>query len=187
MKKTEQNQEDFNLVLKSERLILRPFTPAVAADVQRLAGDRAIADTTERIPHPYETGMAEAWIATHAPRFANRQALEMAVVLKNTNQLIGAVALTLAMAHRRGVLGYWIGLPFWGQGYATEAARAMLNYGFHELGLQRIQAQHLSRNPASGKVMQKLGMKHEGHLRAHVLKWGVSEDVDVYGILRDDQ
>jgi hypothetical protein len=59
--------------LTTERLILRPFVPADAKAVQRLAGDRAIADTTERIPHPYEDGMAEAWIATHAQQFRERK------------------------------------------------------------------------------------------------------------------
>ena len=187
MKKPEIDQVEFSLILRTERLVLRPFTPTDTATVQRLAGDRAIADTTERIPHPYEDGVAEAWIATHAPRFAKRQALEMAIVLKSSNDLVGAIALTLTMAHRRGELGYWIGLPYWGRGYATEAARVVIDYGFEELGLRRIQAQHMSRNPASGRVMQKLGMKHEGHLRAHVLKWGVPEDVEVYGILHNDQ
>jgi [ribosomal protein S5]-alanine N-acetyltransferase len=167
--------------LTTERLILRPFVLEDASTVQRLAGDRAVADTTERIPHPYEDGMAEAWIATHAPQFRERKECTFAIVLKDDQQVIGGVSLTLTMAHSRGELGYWVGREFWNRGYCTEAARAIVEYGFSVLGLNRIQARHLTRNPASGCVMAKLGMQHEGCLRQHTRKWDVFEDVDLYG------
>ena len=170
--------------LTTERLVLRPFGLNDAPAVRRMAGDRAVADTTERIPHPYEDGMAEPWIATHAERFRQHQGCEFAVVLKETSELIGAIGLTLSMAHLRGELGYWIGKPFWGQGYCTEAARAIMDFGFNTIGLHRIQDRHMSRNPASGRVMLKLGMQHEGRLRGYMRKWGVFEDVDVYGALK---
>ncbi len=173
-------------ILETERLVLRPFGPADAPDVQRLAGDREIADTTERIPHPYEDGMAEAWIATHTERFRKRQGCEFAIILKDTSELTGAIGLTLTMTHRRGELGYWIGRPFWGQGYCTEAGRFVIDYGFSSFDLHRIQARCMSRNLASGRVMQKLGMKHEGRLHGYMLKWGVFEDVEVYGMLKDN-
>ncbi len=167
--------------LTTERLILRPFVLEDAPTVQRLAGDRAVADTTERIPHPYEDGMAEAWIATHAQQFRDRKECTFAIVLKDGQQVIGGVSLSLTMAHARGELGYWIGREFWNRGYCTEAARAVVEYGFSGLGLHRIQGRHLSRNPASGRVMAKLGMQHEGRLREHTRKWDVFEDVDLYG------
>ena len=175
---------DAQPTLTTERLILRPFTMADAPAVQRLAGDRAVADTTERIPHPYEDGMAEAWIATHPQQFREQKECTFAVVPKDGQQVIGAVGLTLAMAHSRGELGYWIGHEYWNRGYCTEAARAVVDYGFSVLGLHRIQARHLTRNPASGRVMAKLGMQHEGRLREHTRKWDVFEDVDVYGVLK---
>ena len=78
-----------------------------------------------------------------------------------------------------------LGRPFWGRGYATEAARAVIEYGFSVLNLHRIYAMHFSRNPASGRVMEKCGMVHEGRFREHVRKWGVFEDVDLRGILRE--
>jgi [ribosomal protein S5]-alanine N-acetyltransferase len=80
-------------------------------------------------------------------------------------------------------MGYWIGVPYWGRGYCTEAAGALLAHAFGPLGLHRVHATHLTRNPASGRVMQKLGMRHEGRMREHFLKWGVFEDVERYGIL----
>lgn len=169
-------------ILQTERLVLRPFTMANAPDVQRLAGERAVASTTLNIPHPYEDGVAEEWIATHAERFAEGSLACFAVTLRE-GDLIGAISLTLRPEHGHAALGYWIGKPYWGRGYCTEAARAVIRYGFEELGLHRIHASHLTRNPASGRVMQKVGMLHEGHLSEHVLKWGVYEDLELYGIL----
>ena len=156
---------DTQPTLTTQRLILRPFAPEDAPVVQRLAGDRAVADTTERIPHPYENGMAETWIATHPQQFRDLKECTFAIVLKDGQQVIGAVGLTLTMAHARGELGYWIGREFWNHGYCTEAARAVVEYGFSVLGLHRIHARHLTRNPASGRVMEKLGMQYEGRLR----------------------
>ncbi len=172
--------------LRTPRLLLRPFTLADAADVQRLAGAREIASTTGVIPHPYEDGMAELWIATHAPALAEGRSITYAITLAETGPLCGAIGLSLAPEHQRAELGYWIGVPYWGRGYCTEAALAVRDLGFGELGLHRIEAVHLARNPASGRVMQKIGMRHEGTLREHVLKWGVFETIECYAILRSE-
>lgn len=172
--------------LSTERLILRPFSLADAPDVLCLAGDRDIASTTLNIPHPYEPGMAENWIATHPEAFEQGDTVTFALVLRAGNAFIGAMGLRLELEHRRAELGYWVGKPYWNQGFATEAARAVVRYGFEALGLNRIYASHLTRNPASGRVMQKLGMVYEGRLRQHILKWGVFEDLALYAILRND-
>lgn len=169
--------------LQTPRLILRPFVPGDAARVQVLAGDFSIANTTAEIPHPYEDGMAEAWIATHEPRYAEGEEVTFAIVTKSDGQLVGAICLKLIPAAARGELGYWVGEPFWGQGYATEAAKAIIRFGFAHLGLNKISAIHMVRNPASGRVMQKAGMRHEGTLRDHVRKWEEFETMEAYGIL----
>jgi RimJ/RimL family protein N-acetyltransferase len=83
-------------------------------------------------------------------------------------------------------MGFWVGVEHWRQGYATEAAEALLRYGFDTLGLNRIYAHHMVRNPASGRVLEKAGMKREGLLRQRVRKWGVFEDVVLLAILRED-
>ena len=172
--------------LHTQRLILRPFEMADARDVQRLAGDHAIADTTLNIPHPYEDGMAEQWIATHQPQFEAGEQATFAIVLQATSELVGAIGLVINRRFDRAELGYWIGRPYWNQDYCTEAGRAVLSYGFTELNLNRIHAYHLSRNPASGRVMEKLGMTREGLLRQHAKKWGKYEDLVEYGLLRED-
>ena len=171
--------------LRSKRLVLRPFTPADVLEVQRLAGSPEVSSTTLNIPFPYEDGMAEAWIARHAPEF---EADAMAVLaITAADVLVGAISLRLERAHRRAELGYWIGQPYWGQGYATEAAATMLQYGFTTLGLNRIQATHLVRNPASGRVMQKVGMRFEGIQREHFWKNGRPETIARYAILAADR
>jgi RimJ/RimL family protein N-acetyltransferase len=83
-------------------------------------------------------------------------------------------------------MGYWIGKPFWNNGYCTEAARAVVEYGFGPLGLERIYANYLARNPASGRVLHKLGMTEEGHLRRHRRKFGRYEDLIVCGLLKSE-
>ena len=86
----------------------------------------------------------------------------------------------------RAELGYCVGKPFWNRGYATEAARLIVAFGFNELQLNRIASRHLVRNPASGRVMQKIGMVLEGTLRQDTVKWGKYEDLHAYGLLRND-
>ena len=171
--------------LRTDRLNLRPFMLSDASMVQRLAGVREVADTTLNIPHPYEDGVAEAWIRTHAPGFAARELAAFAITDPD-DLLVGAMSLRLELAHQRAELGYWIGVPFWNRGYATEAAAAVIKFGFRDLGLNRIYSTHLVGNPASGRVMQKVGMSSEGCHRQHVIKNGRFEDVARYAILVTD-
>jgi RimJ/RimL family protein N-acetyltransferase len=174
-------------VLETGRLSLRPFNLSDAPDVQRLAGAFAIADTTAAIPHPYPDGAAEDWIHTLKGEFISNKMLALAITLKKTGELQGCVSIMdINKSSKSGELGYWIAKDSWGLGYCTEAASAIIKYGFEEMGLNRIQAKHLARNPASGRVMHKLGMKKEGYLRQAFVKWGRYEDNALYAILRED-
>ena len=173
-------------VLQTVRLLLRPFTLSDATDVQRLAGAPEVADTTLNLPHPYEDGMAEQWIDSQPTRFAAGSNFAYAITRRTNGVLLGAIGLMeISARHRRAELGYWLGIPFWNQGYMTEAA-ALIDYGFSALGLHKITAVHFARNPASGRVMQKIGMRQEGIQRQHVCKNGVFEDEVVYGLLADE-
>lgn len=172
--------------LTTERLILRRFTNADAAAVMRLAGDRAIADTTLSIPHPYEAGMAEEWIGTHQDAFDRKQGVTFAIVRRADGALVGAISLMEMVQGHQAELGYWIGMPYWSQGYCTEAGRTLLRYAFTDLALMRVHARRLTRNPASGRVLQKIGMRHEGCRRQHAKKWDQFEDVDLYGVLKQE-
>lgn len=172
--------------IETERLILRPFCLGDAKDVQRLAGEPDIADTTMTIPHPYEDGMAEEWIAGEEVACESGKSITLAIVLRGDESLVGAVGIKLERNHDKAELGYWVGRPYWNCGYATEAARALLAYGFRELELNRVHAAHMARNPASGRVMEKLGMRIEGIARQDMKKWGRYEDLVSYAILRNE-
>jgi ribosomal-protein-alanine N-acetyltransferase len=171
--------------LETGRLKLRPFALADAKRVQELAGDPDIAAPTLGIPHPYPDGAAEAWISTHAGGFDQGTLLDLSITLKPHGELIGAVGLSsIDKANARAELGYWIGKPYWNQGYCTEACRAIIEYGFCHLDLNRVQARHLPWNPASGRVMQKLGMTREGVQRQVVRRPDCFHDLVVYSLLR---
>ena len=172
--------------LQTERLVLREFTLQDAPDVQRLAGSIEIARMTTLIPHPYEDGMAEEWIATHRPAYEAGEHVIFAVVSREEGTLLGSIGLSLNARDNNGELGYWIGVPYWGKGYSTEAAQEMVRYGFEDLGLPRIHANHFGSNPASGRVMQKVGMRYEGTRREHCEKWGEYEDCMEYGLLASE-
>lgn len=172
--------------LPGARVDLRPFSLADAPRVQALAGAREVAATTLTIPHPYPDGAAEAWIETHAAAYAAGTLASFAIVDRAVQRLVGAIGLSIKPGHARAEMGYWIGVPFWNRGYATEAAALLLRFGFGPLGLNRVHAQHFTRNPASGRVMRKVGMRHEGRLRQHVQRWGTFEDLEQYGLLRDE-
>ncbi|HEY1265598.1 MAG TPA: GNAT family N-acetyltransferase [Terriglobales bacterium] len=171
--------------LETPRLRLRPFEDGDVPAIALLANAREVAAGTLRIPHPYGEQDARTFIA-HCREFAEKGlSANFAITRLEDSALIGAVGLEIEQAHRRAELGYWIGVPYWGRGYATEAARAVLHFGFGELALYRILAHHLDFNSASGKVLQNLGMRHEGRLRGHVAKWEHHHDVEAYGILRE--
>lgn len=173
-------------LIETPRLLLRAYAGTDAAAVQRLAGAREVADTTARLPHPYPDGAAEGWIASHAASWAARQELALAVTAREDGQLLGSVGLVFDQANENAELGFWIGLPFWRHGFATEAASALTDYAFRVLGLQRVQARHFARNPASGRVLLKAGLRREGTSPRAYLRNGRFEDVVFYGAVRRD-
>jgi [ribosomal protein S5]-alanine N-acetyltransferase len=173
--------------LTTKRLTLRPLVLEDAWDVERLAGMREIADTTLNIPHPYPVGAATRWIETHAPAWAAGTGVTYAIVETSNGKLAGVVSLMqIHREHRRAELGYWIAVDRWNKGFATEASASILDFGFQSLGLHRIESTHFVRNPASGKVMQKLGMTQEGIARDSVVKWDHFESLVRYAILEPE-
>jgi RimJ/RimL family protein N-acetyltransferase len=173
-------------ILQTDRLRLRPFEREDAPAVQRLAGAAEVADTTLLIPHPYPDGAAETFIVSTHADWAKGEQYVFAITLRSNGELCGSIGLKVSAKHERGELGYWVGVPFWKHGYCTEAARAVLEFGFTKLKLNTVVAHHFVRNPASGCVLQKIGMKYEGRLRQHVKKGERFEHLDCYSILRSE-
>ena len=118
--------------------------------------------------------------------FARGKAAHFAITRREDSALLGTISLGISAEHRRAELGYWIGKPYWNNGYASEAARAVLAYAFNTLGLNRVFAHHFSGNPSSGRVMEKIGMTCEGRSPQHFSKWGEFVDISFYGILKSD-
>jgi RimJ/RimL family protein N-acetyltransferase len=172
--------------LPTARLLLRAFEPSDAPSVQRLAGEREIALNTALIPHPYPDGAAAEWIAGLSKSFASGASAVFAIVERGSGELVGSIGLTFDRAHNMAELGYWLGKPFWGQGYCTDAGAQVLRYGFEDRELNRVWAGRFGRNVASGRVLEKLGLRLEGILRQHFVKWDEPQDVYRYGILREE-
>lgn len=169
-------------VFGTARLTLREWSESDIPELLPLIGSREVAATTLRIPHPYEEKHAREFLASAA----KENELRMAIRVRSDGRLIGGIGLHPEMLHRRAELGYWIGAPFWGNGYATEAAREIVHHGFKDVQLNRVFATVFAGNQASERVLRKIGMRHEGRMRQAVLKWGKFLDLELYSILREE-
>jgi ribosomal-protein-alanine N-acetyltransferase len=167
--------------LRTKRLLLRPYRDDDVPTLARLLGAKEVAATTLRIPHPYTEEDARAFLKSLESPSAKFGMFE-----RSSGELVGGVGLNLEGQHQRAELGYWVGVPYWGQGFATEAANEMLRHGFQDLKLNRIYAGVFSGNAASEQVLRKIGMKHEGTARQHFRKWGQFLDDECYGIVASD-
>lgn len=170
-------------ILETERLILRPFVDGDAPRVAQLAGDKTVSDTTLRIPYPYSEAMVLGWIGKHGSIRDRGLALFYAIDLKESAELVGSIGIDVYLIDSRATIGYWVGKNYWNRGYATEAGSILLEYVFNVMKFHRVDSHHFARNEASGRVLEKLGMKREGLLREHILNSGSWEDVIEYGIL----
>ncbi len=168
------------------RLALRPFSEDDVPAIVRLADDPEISRNTLRIPYPYTDAHARGWLATQQEESRAGTGAVFAITEREGGSLMGACGLEIFPEHRRAELGYWLGRDFWGKGYTTEAARAVTGWGFATLGLNRISAARFSDNEASGRVLEKIGMRREGVLRRHVFRGGEFRDMVMYGMLREE-
>ncbi len=164
-------------------VMLRPFTAADAPRLALLCGDWDVAQMTAVIPHPYTVKIAEEWIAGHAAERAAGIRWNYAVTRAGDGLLVGAIGVN-ASPGAVDSFGYWIGRPFWRLGYATAAGRAILAVVFARLEIDELHATHLTRNPASGRVMEKCGMTlvrreykpHRGGPEEEFCLWSITRE-----------
>jgi len=173
--------------LRTNRLILRPFSIEDAKRVRDLAGNIEVARYTEAIPHPYGDEVAESWIEAHDNEFREGKSVNFAITLKESGEILGAVGLIMEKKDQKANLGYWIGRPYWGCGYCSEAAKALVEYGFHQWSIHRIYARHMECNPASGHVMRNVGMHFEGELKDDMYRDGKFHTMLMYGIINSKE
>jgi ribosomal-protein-alanine N-acetyltransferase len=173
--------------LVTPRLVLRNFVMEDVARVAEIANDPRVADTVLSIAMPYEVSHAEEFWKKQDVWWREGKAFVFAIAkrgVEGSEGIVGFTGLHVRGADDSAELGYWLGHAYWNLGYATEAARAICEWGFATRGLHRIFAHHMANNPASGRVMEKLGMQHEGLLREHVKKGSEYRDVHVFGVLK---
>lgn len=168
--------------LFTERLELSPLTKEDRKRLVELLNDKRITDTTSAIPSPYTMEDADAFLKIVEDKKALGD-VQLAIRLKESGELIGGIGLHASLAHKRAMAGYWLTPSYWGKGIMTEALKRMIEYGFSEMGLIRIEAHHMAKNPASGKVMEKAGMEKEGYFKSHLIKDGEILDTVHYAIL----
>lgn len=177
--------------LRTLRLLLRPFQLADSQRVAELANDEELARNLRSFGYPYTLEDAQNWLETLSDEWEQGQSAVFAICPRNqetdeVGSLVGAIGVVLDQQSNRGELGYWIGRDFWGQGIATDAANSVLDFAFSQLGLNRVVAECLVRNPASARVLEKLGMEQEGFFPQHFRKNEGDEycDVRCFGLLR---
>lgn len=172
--------------IETNRCILRLFTKEDAPEVVKLCNNYNLYKNTLNLPYPYSIEDATSWMEHHLDHFDNNKSFEFAITDKATGELYGAIALSNHQTFNNGEIGYWVGEEFWGNGYATEAAKAILEFAFIEKNYNKVFARCFHSNPASSRVIEKLGMKKEGILREQVKKCEEYLDLVYYGILKSE-
>lgn len=172
-----------NRTITTDRLVLRLFQQSDAKTVARLCNNYNIYKSTLYLPYPYSLEDALNWIQRHEQNFNDNRVYEMAITDKETGELYGAIALSNNQNSNHGEIAYWVGEEYWGRGYATEAAGAIIEFAFQVKKLHKVFARYFNSNPASGRVLDKLGMKKEGILIDHIIKENRYENLVYYGII----
>ena len=173
-------------IIKTKRLLLRPPEQSDSSAIHKAASIRDIADTMISIPHPYPTGEADRYIVRQTVELEAGHSVTF-IIEHKTESFCGLIELReIDHIHSQGELSFWLKMEAWGQGYMSEAVQTLIRYGFEDIGLNRLYAYHMLRNPATGRVLEKNGFRQEGLLRQRVRKWGKFEDVALWAILRNE-
>lgn len=172
--------------LETERLILRPFEEGDAPALMQIMNDPKVTANLLISPCFSEDNIAE-WIRNRIDGIEKREGYALGMVLKETGGLIGTCSLIkVSWEHMHAELVYYLAKEFWGKGYMTEAAAKMIQFGFEELGLERISVGCFARNEASARIIEKLGFTFEGLARHAYLKDGEFLDELRFGMLRSE-
>lgn len=168
--------------IETERLILSQLKEEDLPFIVDYLQDKIFSDLTSNIPYPYQREDAEIWLKMSKEGFETRKGFTFAIRDKE-EKIIGAIGLH-DREDGKAELGYWIEKPFWNNGFVTEAAKVILDFGFKELYFNKIFATHFPHNPASGKIMEKIGMQKESVLKQHIKKGEEYYDIVMYSIVK---
>lgn len=173
-------------ILKSTRITLSQPKVTDIPTIIKYAGHTEIEAGTLSMPHPYQEKDAIFWLNFANEGVQNKNRYIFGIRLNETDEFIGGMGLHIEGHFNRAELGYWIGVPFWNKGYATEAAKTILKFGFEDLKLNKIFAMHFKENPSSGKVLSKSGMVKEGEFKEYIKKGENYIDVTQYGLTKGE-
>lgn len=175
---------NINLPLETQRLILRDLTKSDWQGVHNYASDPEVVRYLPFGPNSEEDTKSFLQREIKSQRQQPRQHFTLAITLKDDKQFIGTCRISITNPEKlEGDIGYCIGKEFWGQGYATEAARKLLNFGFQQLNLHRIFATSDPKNTLSMRILVKIGMRQEGYLREYEWVKGEWRNSLLYAIL----
>lgn len=173
--------------LETERLLLRALTMRDAQDMFAYSKDPDVAQYVLWDAHE-NIGQTRSYLRFILRQYRNGEPTSYGIVLKETGKVIGTIGfMWLNQESRSAEIGYSLAREYWNQGLMTEALKALIDFSFNRLRLNRLEAQHDTRNPASGKVMLHCGMKKEGTLRQRIYNKGRYIDVDMYAIVATDK
>jgi RimJ/RimL family protein N-acetyltransferase len=156
-------------LIETERLRLRALDNGDADRIAELVGDYEVAKMLAQAPYPYGREDALRFLARARDRAADGSALVCAIDHKGLIGVIGVSEIQTIEGERIGTLGYWMGRPYWGRGYATEAARALVGHAFGALGFAGLKSGHFKENGRSGRVLAKVGFRYAGEGPKHCL------------------
>ncbi|MBI4439314.1 GNAT family N-acetyltransferase [Candidatus Woesearchaeota archaeon] len=170
--------------LNGKMINLRHVKESDASSIKKHAGHRHVTRYTSNIPHPYTLGHAQRFIRTAKRQHLKKEAAHFGIESKADGEIIGMISLKLDRKHKKAEVGYWLGREHWGKGFAKEALRMILDFGFKRLRLRRIYAYVMHPNRRSYGLLEKTGFKKEGRMKKDVIKEGREYDRLVYAILR---
>ncbi len=169
--------------IESERLILRFYKESDAEKVAYHCNNINLNKGVAGLPFPYTKDHALNWFERQ--KSENYPFFDFAIVIKETNELVGSISLFDRINQRIGEIGYWIGEDHWHKGYATEACQAIIHFAFETLHYHKVYARHFKSNPYSGKVMINCGMTKEGEQIDHFYKNDHYETLVLYGLINN--
>lgn len=172
--------------LTTSRLVLRPVRMTDAQDLYDYSRDPEVARHVLWDAHS-SIHQTRAYIRYLIKQYRSGQPGSFVIELARERRAIGTIGfMWIQQEYRSAEVGYSLGRAYWNQGIMSEALGAVIAFGFEKLHLNRIEAQHESDNPASGRVMLHAGMRYEGRLRQRIYNKGRYVDVDLYAILREE-
>lgn len=174
-------------ILETARLILRPTDESDLDDFLRVAGQFAVARNTGTIGHPFTREDAVARLQKHRKALEERTGICFSIRLREGGAGIGTTGFFgFDAEHNHAEVGYMLDPLHWGRGYATEALRALVRHAFEDWHIRRLTAGYFSDNPASGRVLEKVGFRYEGLRRKHLVRFGECRDDVLMGLLREE-